>query len=179
MAIVRGTFGQFEPTLDGSAASPDPAVFGVFGLFREVWTEAAGPGPPPAPPGRAGRHLPPGWGGPAPPPRGTGPRGPGDPAPPSGAPPGTAPGYGKTHPETRARQIADAVCLDAEVDPERHQSLAFSLAQILHCLQGRPPPRAPQSADRSLELIFLELGVARPRRVTLAQELDVIALHLP
>lgn len=129
---------------------------------------------PPSPPGRSGRHLPPGWGGPAPPPRGTG--GPGAP---SGAPPGTAPGYGKTHPQVRARQIADAICVDAEVDPQRHQSLALSLAQILHCLQGRPPPRAPQSADRSLELIFLELGVARPRKVTIAQELDVIALNLP
>lgn len=115
-----------------------------------------------------GRHLPPAWGGPAGPPDGTGPPG-----------RGRAPGYGKTHPQARARQIADAMCNDSTVDPQRHQSLTVSLAQILHCLQGRPPPRAPQSADRSLELIFLELGVARPRKVTLTQELDVIALNLP
>ena len=132
--------------------------------------------PSPPSPGRSGRHLPPGWGGPAPPPRGTGP---GGGAAPSGAPPGTAPGYGKTHPQVRARQIADAICKDTAVDSRRHQSLELSRVQILHCLQGRGVPHAPQSAERSFDLIFRELGVARPRNVTLAQELDVIALNLP
>lgn len=41
MAIARGVFGQFEPVLDGSAATPDPAVFGRFGKFVEVWAESA------------------------------------------------------------------------------------------------------------------------------------------
>ena len=171
-------------------ASGGSAAADVGGRFMPTWVNEdlddlfsnldnaivlAAAGPPPSPPGRAGKNLPPGWGGPAPPPRGTGP----GPDSPSGAPPGTAPGYGKTHPQVRARQIADAVCLDATVNPQRHQSIAFSLVQLLHCLQGRGVPHAPQDVDHSLELIFLELGVTRPRKVTLAQELDIIAAHLP
>ncbi len=148
------------------------SVTGLENIRGDNW-QAADLDAPPA--GGAGRHLPPGWGGPAAPPFGTG--GPG--GAPSGAPPGTAPGYGLTHPETRARQIADAICQDRTVEPSRHQSLELSLVQILHCLQGRSPPPAPQSAERSLNLIFAELGVARPYRVTLAQELDIIAAHLP
>lgn len=131
--------------------------------------------PPPAPPADDGQFLPAGWGGPAAPPEGTGP--PGGAA--SGAPTGTAPIYGGIDPTVRARQLADAVCDRVTVAARGQQSIEFSLVQLLHCLQGRPPPRAPQSAERSLELIFRELGVARPRRVTLAQELDTIAANLP
>lgn len=41
MALVRGSFGEFVPAVEGSAASPEPAVFGTFGKFMEVWAEAA------------------------------------------------------------------------------------------------------------------------------------------
>lgn len=41
MALIKGTFGRYDAVYDGANA-PTPVVPGVFGLWREVFSEGSG-----------------------------------------------------------------------------------------------------------------------------------------